>query len=45
MTKPLNPIQKKLDERTDVAMNRRAILVSKYIEKHSSNLEALAQKK
>ncbi len=37
--------KEKLDEQTDVAMASRAILVSKYIEKHSGNLETLAKKK
>lgn len=37
--------KEKLDEQNDVAMATRAILVSKYIEKHSGNLEVLAKKK
>jgi parvulin-like peptidyl-prolyl isomerase len=37
--------KEKLDEQTEVAMASRSILVSKYIEKHSGNLEVLAKKK
>lgn len=37
--------KEKINEQDDVAMATRAILVSKYIEKHSGNLETLAKKK
>ena len=37
--------KEKINQQNDVAMAIRAILVSKYIEKHSGNLEVLAKKK